>query len=107
MTDWERFYYEKSPSFKGLLNYLSRVEEGTSLPDPETMLKRKEVKAHEEAVSKLFDEPESEESVDEYKRSVLNLVFDGKHSDNNKRASDSETGEKDDRVEGKLSGSGE
>lgn len=39
------------------------------------MLPRQEVEAYGAAVSKLFDEEENEDSLAEYKKSVLNLMF--------------------------------
>lgn len=50
------------------------MEQSPSL-DPEQVLERKEVQAYGEAVSKLFDEEENEELLQEYKQSVLNLMF--------------------------------
>lgn len=74
MSDWERYYFDKSPCLKHLVEYLKKVEKKDSL-EPQEVLDRSDVKMYGQAVSKLFDEGESEETIDDYKDSVLKLLF--------------------------------
>ena len=74
MSDWERYYFDKSPCFEAVVEYLKKVEKRESL-DPQEVLQRKEVQAYGGAVTRLFDEGESEESLQQYKAAVVNLLF--------------------------------
>ena len=57
-----------------MVEYLKKTEKKESL-DPQDVLEREDVKVYGEAVSKLFDEGESEETLADYKNSVLKLMF--------------------------------
>lgn len=73
-SDWERYYFDKSPCFRSLVQYLEKVEHAQTL-DPNQVLERKEVQEYGEAVIKLFDEEEDDELIESYKKSVLNLLY--------------------------------
>ena len=81
-ADWEKYYFEKSPSAKNVIDYMKRVCPD-DIKDDRDILERSEVKLYAKAVSDLYDTDESDEAIDEYKRSVIQLLFnDSKTTDN-------------------------
>jgi len=77
--DWEKYYFEKSPSARNVIDYLKRISPA-EIKDDKDVLEKTEVKIYGKAVSDLYDKKESEEAIDEYKRSVIQLLFNDKQN---------------------------
>ncbi|KAI1278735.1 28S ribosomal protein S35, mitochondrial [Halotydeus destructor] len=73
-TDWERFYFEKSPSKDRLVSYLKEVSP-EEVTDETHLMEKTEVKLYADALAQLYDNGETEETVEKYKESVEKLLF--------------------------------
>lgn len=70
--DWERFYWEKSQSKNNIVNYFKLIDPNLS---EEQILQNETVKNYAQAVSRYIDQGENEETLENYKQKVLDLVF--------------------------------
>lgn len=79
MRDWEKFYFDKSPSMKKLISYLKVVSD-EDIKDDNEILERSEVQMYSKAVADLYDKGESDETLEQYKESVKKILFDEQHT---------------------------
>ena len=78
-SDWERFYWEKSPSFKKLVSYIKEVSPD-DVVDESQIMEKTEVNLYREAVAEIYDKGETEEALAKYKEGVEKILFNQKES---------------------------
>jgi hypothetical protein len=78
-----------------MVEYLKKTE-GTESLDPQQVLERDEVKAYGQAVTNLFDAGEDEDTLQDYKDSVVQLLFTENETHGDVRSGEQTKNEKDD-----------
>lgn len=73
-TDWERYFWEKSPSLKSISEYLRKANPAKFNTD-QAILGNDKVQKYAKAVSDMVKQQQSPPVLNAYKESVLKLIF--------------------------------
>lgn len=71
-SDWERYYWEESKSKESIVDYIKHIKPEVKESE---IINDEAVKSYAKSVSKLFDEKENKNNLEEYKQNVLKLLF--------------------------------